>query len=197
MTSLQLAGNPYHNNYTVKYAVSVAPAVKYGDHIFDFFGNTYPGLYELVANDGGYKYSWQSGWIDPITGLPGQQLVLQNLLGTTDRDAANSLSPISDAQVQALATKGTAVKLIVGTNDGFMPISLEVEYYNKLVSNNVPVELNLIYRGGHNWSLDKEAILKNLMQYHLKNLHNKMYQSKKMNFRKRKKRILKIMILII
>ncbi|MEW5760787.1 MAG: hypothetical protein AB1779_08485, partial [Candidatus Thermoplasmatota archaeon] len=106
VTALGMAANPYHENYTVEYAIASVPAVKLGEHI-DFISPTYPALLGVLDQDTGYKYAWRQGWRDPESNLTASQLIMFNLLGTIDPQTADNRSPFSDDQVNALLQKGT------------------------------------------------------------------------------------------
>lgn len=166
LTALEMAANPYHNNYSVKYALAYAPAVKYGEHLADFHNPSYPAVLTITGGaETGYKYAWRQEWKNPVTGgLSGIQLAIYNLLGTSDRHVADSLSPWSDQQITALKNKGTKVLLSAPTHDIFMPYSLYIKYTDKLRAAGVPLRFEIGYRFGHNDATDAIAYAKLALQ---------------------------------
>jgi hypothetical protein len=148
-TALMVASNPYHDNYSVKFALAMSPPIKFGDHALDYSDTTYNAVLGSVSGTDGYKYAWQIGWVDPVTGLTGRELFLRNLLNTTDKSTANNLGIWSDTHINSLKNRGTKVLLTAGSNDHFMPLNIEVEYAQKLKEMGVPVRFELNYRFGH------------------------------------------------
>ncbi|MEW5760505.1 MAG: hypothetical protein AB1779_07050 [Candidatus Thermoplasmatota archaeon] len=164
VTALGMAANPYHENYTVEYALAYVPGVKIGEHIADFINPTYPALLGGLDQDTGYKYAWRQGWRDPESNLTANQLIMFNLLGTTDPQKADNLSAFSDMQINALKRKGTKVLLSVGTHDVFMPFSLYLKYVDKLRAFNVTLKFEIGYRFGHSGATSSSEYAKVALQ---------------------------------
>ncbi|HHV99840.1 MAG TPA: hypothetical protein GXX36_09775 [Clostridiaceae bacterium] len=151
ITALIAAGNSYHNNYRIKYAVCYNPIVRFGENDWEVPNPTCPLVYAAISEDTGYKLAWMRSWRDPVYGLSGQKLFLNNLFGTCDRSIANEvLCPCSKQFAKTIAEKGTKVFLAVGTHDAFATKDGIIDFAELLISCGVQVHLQFGYRFGHN-----------------------------------------------
>jgi len=151
ITALGAAGNPYHDNYRIKYALAYNPVIKFGDRDVPMANPVCPAMYIVVSDDTGYKYAWRKDWRDPDTGLNGDQLLLNNLIGTMDRNVANEvLSPLSMLFAKSMKERGTKVFISAGTHDPFNTRDSIIDLAESLLEHGVDVHLQIGYRYGHN-----------------------------------------------
>lgn len=151
MTALIASGNPYYDNYRIKYAVCYNPIIRFGENGAGAANPTCPLVYAALSEDTGYKYSWMKNWKEPQIHLNGEELLLCNLFGVLDRDIANNvLSPASGNFVKSLKEKGVKIFLCVGTHDAFATKNSIIDFSEDLLRNGVQVHLQIGYRFGHN-----------------------------------------------
>lgn len=163
-SAFNVAANPIFDNYRVRYALVHSPPVKFGEHVMNWFTTNYPGDYANVAWATGYKYAYQTNFVDPLTGLNGKALTLQNISGSVDPAYADLISPLGDWLIDSLKAKGTSVLLSAGTHDAFIPFHHQMLLHERLKNKGVPVELNIAYRFGHNYFLDKVAAMQEALR---------------------------------
>lgn len=147
--SLAIAGNPQNSTYKVKEVIAYSPAVAYGTRDSEYLSPTYPAFISALTDLTGYKYAWREGWRELGTGLRSYERVFQNTFSTVDPSAVDALSPIGDAQLNALKAHGTRVNLSIDTQDQFMPIAIYSKYVNKASALGVPMRVRINYRGTH------------------------------------------------
>lgn len=164
MTALNIAANPYTSNYSATHVVAYVPATRLGEHVDKWFGSNYPGVYSVSAWSTGYKYAYQSSWLEPGSVRTHAQVLTDNFFGVSDPDIADYLSPVSDLFVDALKQKNVHVNLLVGTHDGFMPFPHHLAYKRKLDTKGVSSEMHVGVRFGHNFTLDTKSILKQALR---------------------------------
>lgn len=151
ITALVAAANSYHENYKIKYAVCYNPIVRFGESEWEIPNPTCPLVYSAITEDTGYKLAWMRNWREPVSGLTGEALFLNNLFGTCDRSIANEvLCPASRQFAKAIGEKGTKVFLAVGTHDAFATKDGIIDFAELLRSHGVQVHLQFGYRFGHN-----------------------------------------------
>jgi hypothetical protein len=150
VTALIAAGNPYHDNYKIKYAICANPIVKLGYRDYGMANPTSPMIYGTMSDDTGYKYAWRKDWREQETNLTGEQILLRNLIGTMDKDIANeALSPLSKQIVKTVKERGTKIILYAGTHDVIDTKDCVIELAESLRSQGVELELQFGYRFGH------------------------------------------------
>jgi len=164
MTALNIAANPYFTNYSPTHVVAHVPATRLGEHADKWFSSNYPGLYSVSAWSTGYKYAYQSNWLEPGTGRTHAQVLTDNFFGVSDPNVADYLSPVSDLFVDALKQKNIHVNLLVGTHDGFMPFPHHLAYKRQLDAKGVSSEMHVGVRFGHNFKLQTSEILKQALR---------------------------------
>lgn len=149
-TTMAVAANPYHNNYKVKYALAYSPsAYKIGERTTVFRSMTYPGVLSVLGNFLGYRFSWQTGWLNP-EGWTSDQISLQNYVGNSDPETADQeFSHGSIRHLEALRTKGTEIVLHVGTHDSYASFYQSPRFVSKATAYGIPVQFNIAYRFGH------------------------------------------------
>ncbi len=151
ITALAAAGNPYHDNYRIKYVAAFNPILKFGDKEVGMMNPTCPMIYAVACDDTGYKYAWKKEWRDPETGLSGERLLLHNLIGSMDRNVANEvLSPLSYIFARNMKERGTGVFLYTGTHDAFNTKDSIIDLAENLLAQGVETHLQIGYRYGHN-----------------------------------------------
>lgn len=150
ITTLMASGNPYHDNYRIRYAICSNPIIKLGYPDYDLANPTTPMIYSVMSDDTGYKYAWQKGWRDPESHLTGEELLRYNLIGTIEKNIANEvLSPLSKHVAKAMKERGTKLILYSGTHDAFNTKDSIIDLAETLLSQDVELELQLGYRYGH------------------------------------------------
>jgi hypothetical protein len=158
---LRLASNP-SDNYTVALAVVYGVVNKIGEHVCNYSSVTYFGALGSISMTAGYKYSWKSGWKNPVSNLSLCESVLKVFINSTDQEQGDHVGLWGNESVQNLKNKGTKVILVQGTHDHFIPMNLHVKYLDKLVDAGIPLEARIYYRFGHsNMAQDRTFLLEN------------------------------------
>lgn len=157
ITALTVAANPFFDNYKVQYALAFSPALQFGDHVSHYLASVYPGNYVAASWGTGYKFGHRTGFIDPLSGLNVMQLLLNNIMGTTDANFGDLISPAGDWIVGKLKSTGVKVLLSSGTHDGFMPFSHQLLFADKLAANLIPLEHHIGHRFGHSYFSDQQG----------------------------------------
>lgn len=163
-TALNVAANPIFSNYKVSYALAWAPPVTLGEHSQTWASSNYPGDFVNGSWSTGYKYAYQSGFIDPITGLDGRKLFMQSVSGYADQYFTDALSPLGDWLIASLKAKGTSVYMSVGTHDSFIPLNHGLRLHQKIKDFGIPVGFDLGHRLGHAYFTDRRQIIFNAMK---------------------------------
>ncbi len=156
LTSVNMASNPYGYDYTVIFAAATATPTRLGEHAA-LASTTYPPLLPSTAWSIGLSDSWRTGWTYPacagrphLTGLTGPEAHAYILTGTSNLDEANAMhSPMSERFVQGLKKAGTRVFLTVTEKDNIVPYSTQVKYAQRLIEADIPVQIEVLLRGGH------------------------------------------------
>jgi hypothetical protein len=158
---LRLASNP-SDNYKVALAVVYGVVNKIGEHACNYSSVTYFGALGSISMTAGYKYSWKSGWKNPVSNLSLCKSALKFFINSTDQEQGDQAGLWGTESVQNLRDKGTKVILVQGTHDHFIPMNLHVKYLDKLVDAGIPLEARIYYRFGHaNMAQDRTFLLEN------------------------------------
>ncbi len=158
ITALVAAGNPYHNNYKVKYVICSNPIVRLSCSDYDVANPTSPMIYNIMSDDTGYKYSWRKEWRDPVYHLSGEQLLLHSLTGTLDKNIARDVfSLLPRPSILAMKEQGTRVFFYAGTHDVMNTKDNVIDLADRLLAQGIEVEFQLGYRFGHNNVEDLEV----------------------------------------
>jgi len=165
--SSAIAGDPLYD-YKIRFLFAAAPAVKVGDHAL-LAGPTYPEVWSAFIGDLLDTEAWHPDWRSQ-QGVPatdqyalsmmgqgweskdGMVLNLKELDGSTTK-RANMNSSFGDDFVNRLQFSGTKVFLWMTSHDLIIPFPLQIEYYNKLKRNGVPVEGVVSLMQGHHWNI--------------------------------------------
>lgn len=153
--TLMIASNPEHRNYRVTYALAASPGTKVGTGSY-LISATLPAQLAIGLNQSGFNNAWLPGWTYPASGKPSMvgmtadQAFRQLVAGSWDIGTVDwTSSPNSDQFVSGLRDAQTQVVLSMGSHDEYIPYGQAVEYLFKLRAWGVPVEAEIIMRGGH------------------------------------------------
>jgi hypothetical protein len=149
-TGLEMAANPYHSNYTARFVIANNPQSSPGEAIGKNSNPTYGLVNTTVADETGYQDGWKETWVDPVSGLSGDDIAMHVFLGSMDPAYIDAnLANNSDPFLDALVSKGTQVIMRVGTHDFSRSFTHQARYYEALVAKGVPVRMEVSYRFGH------------------------------------------------
>ena len=157
-TALLVAGNPYHKNYKVKYALAYDPARTLGDVFTYNINPTYGLMLDFPSFLTGYRKAWKQGWTDPVKGLSYGKLSMFNTTGSMDRNAANSISALSERNLQNLKKRGIKVLLSSGTHDAGFSYNQIINALKRARELGIPMRCEHGYRHGH-WIVTKKMKL--------------------------------------
>lgn len=165
LTSVNMASNPYGYDYTVIFAAATATPTRLGEHA-SLTSTTYPPLLPSTAWSVGLSDAWRTGWTYPacagrphLTGITGPEAHAYILTGTPNLDEANAMhSPMSERFVQGLKNAGTRVFLTVTEKDDIVPYNTQAKYAQKLMAEAIPLQIEVLLRGGHTERFVETAI---------------------------------------
>ena len=156
LTCVNMASNPYRYDYTVIFIGATATPTLLGEHAL-LTSTTYPPLLPSTAWSVGLSDSWRTGWNYPscagrphLTGLNGPEAHIKVLTGTASAKEANAChSAMSNKFIQGLKNAGTRVFLTVTGSDNIVPYNTQLKYAYKLLASEIPVQIEILLRGGH------------------------------------------------
>jgi hypothetical protein len=156
LTTVCMASNPYGYDYTVIFAAATATPTRVGEHIA-LTSTTYPPLLPSTVWSVGLADAWCTGWTYPecaeqphLTGLSALQAHCYILTGTANLDEADAVhSPMSERFVQGLKNAGTRLFLTVTEKDNIVPYNTQLKYAFKLKEIGIPLQVEILLRGGH------------------------------------------------
>lgn len=154
---LLLAGNPHPHDYTVVWINPsvpgyprapewAAPGVSIG---------TYRSLIGIAGFVVGVPDAWRHDWTYPevgngLAGLSVMQAAAAVASGVWELDEWDQgFRPFGDEFVEALVGSGTRVLYEFSSHDSFQDNAAQIDYLEKLLSHQVPVEIHYTLQGGH------------------------------------------------
>ena len=155
-TTVAMASNPYKHDYRVVFAAPAATPALIGEHA-ELQSPTFPGLLTATPWSTGLHDAWRYGWRYPacagkahLTGKTAQEAHCYLLTGTTDfRKADAERSPLAKLFVDGLKAARTELYMEVTGHDNIVPYIHQLQYAKRLLAEGVPVEVDVLIRGGH------------------------------------------------
>ena len=145
------AGAPERSNaFTIRYIIAECGVFYNGQWSYNTAPATHPNLAYAAGYLNGYKFSWMSSWRDPVSGMPGRDLSLLAMFGSTNRVYADNRSAGSLEFINNMKAQGTKLILINGTHDAFKAFPQVIDFMEQARGAGFTVENYINFRTGHN-----------------------------------------------
>lgn len=153
-SGLHFAFNPNTDAFTARYVIANNPQTYPGDALERFSNPTYRLVQSAAAGAAGYKESWKTTWVDPISGRTGSEQTAYNLMGTDDFALIDAtIANGSSGFVAEALAKGTKVIMRLGTHDFSKSFLHMSQYMEALTVAGVPLRVEMGHRFGHGHTL--------------------------------------------